>query len=326
MKSKVVYFLVGIAFIMGIIVSYIYYSNEIKINPEETPDILVVLKTMDPEKAFWQAVRDGIVSASNDYNVKVNFTGPMLETDIDGQISAIINGLEQKPDAVILAATDFNRLVPIAQEIKDMNIPLVTMDSFINSSQADSEIGTDNFEAGKKAGGFLIDFLNPGDKVAIISHVKESSTAIERESGVRDVLEKRVSIIGTFYSQDDRLIAYSITEKIINDEPNLKAILTLNDPTTIGAADALRDLEKENEIILVGFDNSYEVIRAVELNIVKATVVQKPFNMGFLAVKTAYELIQHKNVSRLIDTGSVLITKDNIFTIENQKLLFPVRN
>ena len=75
----------------------------------------------------------------------------------------------------------------------------------------------------------------------------------------------------------------------------------------------------------MGFDNSYEIINAVEMNIIKATIVQKPFNMGYLAVKTAYELIRHQKVSPNIDTGSVLITRENMFTVQNQKLLFPVK-
>ncbi len=326
MKLKVVFILVGIALIIAVVISLVYYSNALIVNSTDSPYIIVGLKTTDSSKAFWKSVRDGIESASKDFGVEVDILGPLLETDVDGQIKSIEDRLDMEPDAFVLAATDFNRLVPLAQKIKDMNIPLITMDSFINSDHADSEIGTNNFEAGRKAGEFVIDFLSSGDKVAIISHVKESSTAIERELGVRNILEQEIDIIGTYFSQDEISIAYSITVDLINNEPHLKAILTLNDPTTIGASRALRDLEKQNDIILVGFDNSYEVLRAVELNIIKATIVQKPFNMGYLAVKTAYELIKNQHVSSRLDTGSVLITRENMFTRENQKLLFPVKN
>jgi ribose transport system substrate-binding protein len=77
-------------------------------------------------------------------------------------------------------------------------------------------------------------------------------------------------------------------------------------------------------IALIGFDNSLLVLRYVERGIIRDTVVQKPFNMGYLGVTTARELIQRRKPARFINTGSIDISRYNMFQPENQKLLFPV--
>jgi ribose transport system substrate-binding protein len=74
----------------------------------------------------------------------------------------------------------------------------------------------------------------------------------------------------------------------------------------------------------VGFDNSREEIEYLEDGVVQALVVQKPFNMGYLGVKTLIEILRGEEVPEVIHTESVLVRKEDMFTPENQKLLFPL--
>ena len=73
----------------------------------------------------------------------------------------------------------------------------------------------------------------------------------------------------------------------------------------------------------MAFDSDLELIHGLEEGVITATLVQKPYSMGYLSVKNAYSLITGKDVRRDIDTGSVLITRENMYDIRNQKLLFP---
>ncbi|HKJ85565.1 MAG TPA: LacI family transcriptional regulator, partial [Spirochaetia bacterium] len=75
---------------------------------------------------------------------------------------------------------------------------------------------------------------------------------------------------------------------------------------------------------LVGFDNSQEEIQFLEQGVVRALVVQKPFNMGYLGIRTVVEALRGGSVAPVIHTESVLVRKEEIFTEENQKLLFPI--
>jgi len=79
----------------------------------------------------------------------------------------------------------------------------------------------------------------------------------------------------------------------------------------------------EDTIKIIGFDNAREQIKYLEEGIYKAIVIQKAFNMGYLGVENAVKLIEGKKVKNEIDSGSTLITKENMYTNLNQKLLFP---
>jgi ribose transport system substrate-binding protein len=236
----------------------------------------------------------------------------------------IRQAMEEMPAAIVFAAADYNLLVPLAREIKRRRIPLVCIDSFINSDDADVKIGTDNYEGGQKCGAALMRYVTPGDTVAVMSYVKGSSTAIDRESGARDYLKGRVALLETLYSNSDAHQAYQQAVILIGRTPRLRGIVALNDPTALGAAQALSESGKADRIALIGFDNSFPVLKYVERGIIRDTVVQKPFNMGYLGIEMARQLINGKKPPRFINTGSIDINRQNMFRPENQKLLFPV--
>ncbi len=325
-ESRVVLILACASLIVAIAITAIYRSNTLpEIGEGYKPKITVILKTVDFENlAFWQAVKDGIDSAGKDFDVEITITGPMSETQVDEQIQMIKKAVLLKPDAIVLAAADYDRLVPIAKEIKAAHIPLITIDSFINGNDADTKIGTNNYDAGQKAGEALMEKLSPGSTVLIMSYVQGSSTAIDRESGVRDFLHGKAQIKDTIYSNGEIDIAYQQAIQILQNNPDVKGIVTLNDPTTIGAARGLSESGKKEKVVLVGFDNSLPTLGFVESEVIRDTIVQRPFNMGYLGIKSAVDLIKGKKVEPFIDTGSKVINRKNMLLPENQKLLFPV--
>lgn len=318
---------IAVFIIVSLIVCSIYFLNRAIFDKEtnKKANILVVVKAIDIHMEFWDSVYAGIDAAAKEFDVKVEVTGSKTEKDIEEQIKILENAIKNKPDAIILAADDYNALVPVAQNIKKTNIKLITLDSGLNSDLPDCFIATDNIEAGRKAGERLSQLLEPNSKIAIISHVEGSATAIEREQGVRRGLSKGISdnIVGVYYSNAEQEKAYEITKKLVAENPDLKGIVGLNESSTVGTAMAINDLGLKGKIKVVGFDSSLSEVNFIEKGTIQATVVQKPFNMGYLCVKTAVQALKGKKVSKKIDTGSELIIKENIYTEENQKLLFP---
>ena len=326
MRSRSVLFLLAAAVLAAISLTVLYRGPRL-LNPVSATvrRVIVIFKTVDfPHNPFWANVRDGVASAGQDFGIAVSIRGPAVETDVAGQIDIVRQAIQEKPDAIMLAASDYNLLVPVAREIKRRGIPLVCIDSFINSDDAAARIGTDSYEGGQKCAAALMRYVKEGDLVAVMSYVKGSSTAIDRESGTRDYLDGKVRILDTLYSNADAELAYSQAVRLIATTPQLRGIVALNDPTARGAARALDESGKAGSIALVGFDNSLLVLRDVERGIIRDTVVQKPFNMGYLGITTARELILRKKPPRFINTGSVDISRLNMFQPENQKLLFPV--
>ncbi|MCY9658733.1 substrate-binding domain-containing protein [Paenibacillus chondroitinus] len=308
------------------ILSMVVYVFGLKAAGKNNQPIVFVPKTIDKQIEFWQVVEQGVNAAGAEMGSTVKVVGTDTEKDVDGQIRLLREVIAMKPKAIVLSALDFERTVPIAHEIVKAGIPLITVDSGLKGGISKSFIATDNVEAGKKAGEALIQTLPNRGQVAIINFIKGSSTSIERENGLRSAIQRDTGfqILNTYYSEGSSEKAYDITMQLLKDYPNLQGIVGLNEPSTLGAAKALHDWKKPGEIKLIGFDSSMEEIGFLEEEIIQAMVVQKPFNMGYVALKTAVQLSSGQKVEGRIDTGSEVIWKTNMYTKPNQKLLFPI--
>ncbi|WP_419884445.1 substrate-binding domain-containing protein [Paenibacillus sp. B-A-8] len=303
-------------------VGYRMFTNELD---PKVRTIIYVPKTIDTSIEFWEVMKQGVATAAKEFGADVHTIGTDTELDVDKQIQLLEQAIEEKPDAIILAATDYYRLVPVAEQIKAAGITLITVDSGLNGGVSESFIATDNYEAGRKAAQKLIENIHSDDKVAIMNFVPGSATAIEREKGVRDALSQNGvdHVHDTLYSNGSSQKAYQLTVELLKNQPQLKGIIGLNEPSTLGAGLAIMDLGLKSKVKLVGFDNSSSEVHLLEKEIMLGTVIQKPFTMGYLAVKTALEVVSGHKVDSVMDTGSEFITKENMYTSENEKLMFP---
>ena len=275
---------------------------------------------------FWSVVEQGVEEAAKEFGVDVVITGPEHERQIDRQINIVNRIIEDEPPLLILAASDYYLLGESVAVAAEKNIPVITVDSGVNSPHPVSFIATNNIEAGAKAGNEMKRLLPdaPVGSIAIVSHIRETATAIEREAGVRQALDG-TTVAGTWFCENDEEIAYNHTMRLLED-PDIRGIVALNEIVTLGVARAVRDAGAADRIIVVGFDNAPEELAFLEQGIIRATVVQRPYNMGYMAVKTAVEYLGGRKVDPVIDTGAVLITAENMFRREYQELLFPVND
>lgn len=289
-------------------------------------EITVVLKSTNPEMEFWQIVRAGIDTAAREYNVSPSIVGPWLERDIEDQIRIFEEVIEERPDGVVLAASDYEALSPLADRARDAGIRIVTIDSGLRTDAASSFIATDNVLAGRKAGERIARLVGPTGTIALISHIREVATAIDRERGVREAFAQAAAegeVLGTWFTDNVVERAYEHAMRLMEEEESIDGIVAMNELTTIGAARAIRDAGMAGRIRFVGFDHSSEEIALLEEGVIDALVVQKPFNMGYLGVTTLLDVLAGKRVEPEIDTGAVLVDRENLFTPENQRLLFP---
>ena len=293
----------------------------------DKPIVVVVKATVEGQPMdFWSVVQQGIEEAAREFEVDVVITGPDHERQIDRQVNILNRTIEEEPPLIILAASDFYLLAESVSVAAERKIPVITMDSGVNSTHPVSFIATNNIEAGFRAGEEIKRLLPESEaiSIAIVSHIRETATAIEREAGVRQALEGW-TITGTWFCENDEEIAYKNTMEILKN-PSIRGIVALNEIVTLGTARAIEESGAWDRVSVVGFDNAPRELAYLEKGMLKATVVQRPYNMGYMAVKTAVEYLQGNEVEPVIDTGSVLITSENMFRREYQELLFPVND
>ncbi len=288
--------------------------------------IIVVLKSVAQPMDFWDVVKTGMEEAARESGVQLEFTGPPHEQMVETQIELFYQAVEKQPHMIILASSDLHRLRAPVTYADRMGIPVLTMDSAVDSEIPISFVATDNVEAGVKAGRALAEILdkkfpdgNPA--VMIMSHSEGTSTAIDREKGVREGLEG-YNIIGTWYCDIDYQVAYDLTKELLTTRP-IDAVVGLNEVSTLGVADAVNDLGLGGIIPIVGFDNAAREMAYLEAGVLNAVVVQRPFNMGYLSIKLAESHLLGEKVEPFLNTGSILITRENMFRPEYQEVLFP---
>lgn len=274
---------------------------------------------------FWKTVELGAKDAGKEEGVEVNFIGPEKESEIGKQVGMVENGINKKVDIIALAALDANALYPVTKKAADNKIPVVTFDSNVRGGLEKSFIATDNEAAAGKAAEFMAKEIGYKGKVAIVAHNAGTSTAIEREKGFREVMKKYpdIKILNTQFSDGDKSKALSITQDIMLANPDLKGIFGTNEGAAVGAARAVEEKKAQDKVVLVGFDSSEDEVKYIKKGVMRGLVTQHPYMMGYKTIKTAVSVLNNKPVDKRIDTGSVLVTSENIDSSDIQKVLNP---
>ena len=199
------------------------------------------------------------------------------------------------------------------------------VDSEIDEDIADTVITTDNVKLGEVEGDYMRQYATEESQIAIIGHVEGSSTAIEREEGVRKGLgEYEDRIVDVVFCDSDYDKAYLLMLELMEKYPDIDLVAGLNEYSAVGAARAIKEKGRQ-DIRVVGIDSSLEEIQFLEEGIFEIIVIQNPFKMGYLGVEAAASLLNGEKVVKHIDSGCELISNDSVYTEENQKLLFPFR-
>lgn len=275
---------------------------------------------------YWKTVYSGAETAAREYGVNLSFLAPDDEEDVKGQVNQVAQALEDGADALILAPNDD---VALAGAVNDAasKVPVIVIDSNVNSSKLKSYIGTDNYEAGRKAAEELIRLMGgEPSRIGIMGFVQGTQKADMREKGLLDTLAKHpeISIVEKEYSFSDQLLATQLTQAMIQTHGRLDAIVALNSIASLGVAEGLEKLGLEGSVKLIAFDSTVQELELMQEGVISATVIQNPFSMGYLGVRHAVEAMSGDKVPAVVDTGSKVVRQEDMFTLENQKLLFPL--
>lgn len=287
--------------------------------------IVLIVKSMDKTTDFWTSMIDGANMAAKEHEVHLTIMGPESETKYEEQGAMIEEAIRMKPDAIALVPASYTKTASYAEKIEKSDIKLMLVDSVMEEAMGSCIVATDNVEAGRKMGDFIKENAEDIRGIGVVGHVQGSSTATERELGLRNGLEEyEDKIVDVVFCDSNYNKAYKITKEMLEKHPEINVLAGLNEYSSVGAARAVIDLGLEGKIFMVGFDSSIKEVDFLESGIFQAIVVQKPLNMGYLAVENTIKLLENEMLPQYIDSGSAIITKETMYMPENQKLLFPI--
>ena len=282
---------------------------------------------------FWKSIHAGSIKAANELTaqgtlVEVIWKGPLREDDREQQIQVVEGFAAQGVSGIVLAPLDNRALVRPVADAERAGVPTVIIDSGLESEGFVSFVATDNRKGGTLAADRMGQLLNGKGKVLVLRYAEGSASTTEREEGFLSQIKEKfpdIELVSTNqYAGATRDTAKRASENLLNQfGDQVQGIFTPNESSTAGMLLALQDIGKAGKVSFVGFDSSQTFIDALNANQLHGIVVQNPFNMGYLGVRTMVDSLQGKTVSKKIDTGVMLVTKENMETPEVKALLHP---
>ncbi len=282
---------------------------------------------------FWKSIHAGAVKAQQeleaaDQPVEVIWKGPLKEDDRDEQIKVVENFIARGVDGMVLAPLDDKALVRPVETAGNADIPVVIIDSGLQSDKYASFVATDNYLGGRMGGAHLGELLGGKGSVLLLRYAVGSASTTKRENGFLDELKENFPGIKVLssdqYAGATRDLAYTASQNLLSrygDEVN--GVFCPNESVTVSMTKAVRDIGKAGKVKIIGFDTSVQSLRDLKAGDVQGLVVQNPVKMGYLGVMTLVDHLGGKTVAKRIDTGVALVTSKNMAQPEMQELLNP---
>ncbi len=291
---------------------------------ERRMSLVYIPKVEDSTNDFWKALILGTKMAAKEYNADIEIKAPTEENDIERQNELLKEAISEEPDAILFSPSSFTESNDLLKEAKEKGIRISFIDSYTEEKVQDLTVATDNLEAGEKLGEFAATLLGSDDQIAIVAHVKGVSTAVEREEGFRKGLgDLAKNIVEVVYCDSQYEKSRKLTQELMEKYPNLKMVAGMNEYSSVGAARAVKAAGAKDRIQVVGVDSSQEAVQLMENGVFKGLVVQKAFKMGYIGVKETILMLRGKSYEKDVNSGCELVTPDNMYDSEIEKLLFP---
>jgi ribose transport system substrate-binding protein len=282
---------------------------------------------------FWKSIQAGAMKARMELAEKgiranVLWKGPLKEDDRDQQIQVVENFMVRRVNGIVLAPLDSKALIRPVQNAQKAGVPVVIIDSGLESDDYVSFVATDNYKGGQMAGEHLAKLLGGKGRVILLRYAVGSASTEAREKGFLEALAKHpdIKLISSDqYAGPTRETSYQASQNLLNRfGREVDGIFCPNENSTIGMTMALRDIGRAGgQVKMVGFDAGSQSVADMKSGDVQGLIVQNPLFMGYQGVMTMVEHLQGKKVEKRIDTGVVLVTKENMDEQSVKELLYP---
>jgi ribose transport system substrate-binding protein len=273
---------------------------------------------------FWKMAAAGVRKYEAEGRVQVDVKMPPNGTP-EEQNQILENLASQGYDAIAVSAVAPNDQVPVLNRVA-AKTALITFDSDAPRSNRLLYIGTNNYEAGRALGAQIVKLLPSGGNMAVFVGSFSADNAAQRFKGIQDAIAgHNIEVVDRREDGTDRAKARSNVEDIVNAHRNLNLVAGLWSYNGPAIAAALESLGKKGKVIAAVFDEEAGTLDAIAGGTIACTVVQKPFQFGYLSSRWIHELATKGDAARaaippdkIIDTGVEIITKDNVAEFSKQ--------
>jgi len=285
----------------------------------EKPKVALVMKSLANE--FFLTMEDGAKTYQKDHSADFDLisNGIKDETDTSSQIRIVEQMIVSKVDALVIAPADSKALVPVLKKASDAGIKVVNIDNRLDPEVLKSKsldipfVGPDNRKGARLVGEYLAKQLKQGDQVGIIEGVSTTTNAQQRTAGFKDAMEAAgMKIVGVQSGNWEIDKGNAVAAAMLNEYPDLKALLAGNDSMALGAVSAVRAAGKKGQVQIVGYDNIKAIHPMLKDGRVLATADQFAAKQAVFGIEAALKLVKGEPTGAkdgVIETPVELVTQ-----------------
>jgi fructose transport system substrate-binding protein len=299
--------------------------------PASAADVIVGLITKTNTNPFFVKMKEGAEAKAKELGVKLSSFAGKVDGDNQSQVEAIESLIAAGAKGILITPSDSAAIVPMIRKARDAGILVVALDTPLQPADAaDATFATDNFKAGELIGAWAKSAL--GDKaasakIALLDLSKNNVTVdVLRDTGFLkgfgiEVRDSRVNGSET----DQRVAGHDVTagneeggrkamENLLQKEPGINVVYTINEPAAAGAYEALRAVGKDKGTFVVSVDGGCPGVKNVRAGIIGATSMQFPLLMASKGVEAVAEFAKSGKKPEktpgldFVNTGVELVT------------------
>lgn len=266
-----------------------------------------------------------VSTLANDFFVSMNDAGQAYAKEVgvelitlDAQDSSETQATQMEDlitrgvDLIILNPVDSDAVGTSVMAANDADIPVITVTRPSNSGKVVQHLDIDNKEAGALIAEQLASDLNNSGKVAVLEGIAGAPSTVDRQKGFVEKLAEiapDIEVVTSLTANYSREEGATVTEDILQSNPELNAIYAHNDEMALGAVRSVEAANRADEIKVYGIDAVADAIAALDNGQMAATVQQQPDLQIKTAIDSAMKYLQGETVEELVNIPLKLLTK-----------------
>ncbi|SDT17752.1 ribose transport system substrate-binding protein [Nocardioides scoriae] len=274
--------------------------------------VAAVIKGLD--NPFFQAMEQGIDEQADQDGVDATVQAAQSITDTTGQSDKLTALAQQDYGCFVVNPISGSNLVNGLARISASDTPVVNIDSPVDADAAEEAgvdiatyIGTDNTEAGGKAGDEMVEAVSSG-KVALVGGISGDVTSNARLDGFTQAVDGKLDVVQTVAADWERQKALTAATTLMQDNPDLKGFFAANDDMGLGIVQAVKNAGKADSITVISVDGNKDALQSVKDGDLHATVAQYPYAIGQLGVQACEKAAAGDDLPAEIVSPTAVVT------------------
>src|SRR5215218_2202384 len=294
-------------------------------------------------------MREGAQEKAKQLGLQLQSFAGKYDGDNESQVAAIESLISSGAKGFAIVPSDSSAIVPTIQQARKAGLLVIVLDTPLDPiDAADATFATDNFKAGELIGTWASKTLGDKAKDAKIAFLdltpNQPTVDYLRDQGFMkgfgiDIKDPKK--IGD--ESDPRIVGHDVTsgaeeggrtamENLLQKDPSINVVYTINEPAAAGAYEALKAAGKEKDVTIVSVDGGCPGVENVKKGVIGATSQQYPLKMAEMGVKAVVDFAKTEKKPEptagkdFVDTGVTLITDEPVDGVESKDTAFGLEN